>query len=197
VNLDTLGGEVTLRLLSDEGTVIGTPRTETIPARGKLYITDQSYFTDASKGTVSGYVEIKGDGIHLAGSILFGDPAQSRFSSTLPLASTMHRSVVLAHVASNETYFMGISMLNPGASETTATIEIFTLEGARRAWTDVKIAGGGRSIGLLTKYFPDQKAVPLGSGHVKVTSDQDIAVFGLFGTNNLTALSAIPAQPAP
>jgi hypothetical protein len=142
-------------------------------------------------------VEIRGDGIRLSGSILFGDPAQSRFSSALPLTSTMHRSVVLAHVASNETYFMGLSMLNPGISATTAKIEIFTLEGRRIASKDVQIVAGGRSIDLLTGYFPDQKAVPIGSGHVKVTSDQDIAVFGLFGTNNLTALSAVPAQPAP
>jgi hypothetical protein len=86
-------------------------------------------------------------------------------------------------------------LLNPGASATTARIELFTLEGRLIASKDVPIAAGGRSIDLLTGYFPDQKAVPLGSGHIKVSSeDQGLAVFGFFGTNTLTALSAVPAQ---
>jgi hypothetical protein len=35
------------------------------------------------------------------------------------------------------------------------------------------------------------------AGYVKITSDQDLAAFALFGTNTLSALSAVPAQAAP
>jgi len=47
---------------------------------------------------------------------------------------------------------------------------------------------------LLTEYFPDLKGVLLESGYIKVTSDEPIHSFALFGANDLRFLAAVPAQ---
>ncbi len=47
---------------------------------------------------------------------------------------------------------------------------------------------------LLTDYFPALVGQTRLSGYIKVTVDQGVACFGVLGTNNLSVLSAIPAQ---
>jgi hypothetical protein len=52
-----------------------------------------------------------------------------------------------------------------------------------------------RQSGLLTEYFLDLTGENIGSGYIKVTSDQGLASFALFGS--LEALSAVPARIVP
>jgi hypothetical protein len=81
VNLESVGGEVTLEFIGDDGTVLGTPKIVPIAARGKLHITDQKFFLDPGDSLVQGYVRIVSSGPKLAGSVVFGDPERKRFSS--------------------------------------------------------------------------------------------------------------------
>ena len=54
-----------------------------------------------------------------------------------------------------------------------------------------------RSSKLLTEIFPALVGQNQTSGYIRLTVDQPVASFALFGTNNLSALSAVPAQEIP
>jgi glucose/arabinose dehydrogenase len=196
VNLDSAAGTVTLELVQNDGTRVGAAQTRAIAAAGKLWVDDPRFFV-SSDSLTDGYVRITSSGPRLAGSVVFGDPARSRFAAALPLASASATDVVLGQVASNGTYFMGIALLNPGGAAARATLELFDAAGARLDSADTQLPAGNRSSRLLTQIFPGQETASLASGYVKVRSDQPLAVFALFGTRVLSALSAIPSQTVP
>jgi hypothetical protein len=192
VNLESSPSTVTLRFLGDDGSPLGAAQSRTIPARGKLYVADQRFFLDAGGTTRQGYVEIKSSGPRLAGSAVFGDPQQSTFSTALPLSAGQATAFVFGQVASNSTYFTGVALLNSGAAAAAVRIDVCDAAGAVIASRTDTLAAGSRRAQLLTQLFPN-----LGdraSGYLKVTSDRPITGFALFGTTNLTVLSAIPPQ---
>lgn len=94
VNLDSSPGSVTFRLVGDNGVLIATPRVLPIAARGKIRITDQKFFLDPGNNLAQGYLEIESNGIRLAGSVVFGDPARNVYSSALPLISSYADTLV-------------------------------------------------------------------------------------------------------
>ena len=59
------------------------------------------------------------------------------------------------------------------------------------------IPGRSRRARLLTEYFPELVEAQITSGYVKITVDRPAAGFALFGTNDLSVLSAIPGQSTP
>ncbi len=197
VNLDTRPGIVTLRLIGDGGTQIGETRTVPIAAQGKIHISDQGFFGVPASRLTQGYVEIKSDSVRLTGSVVFGDPGQERFGSALPLTSSPKRTMIFSQVASNDTYFTGLALLNPGAETAHASIEIYDQLGKLLASKVEQIAAGQRVSRLITEYFPDLNGASQSSGYIRVVSDKDLAGFALFGTRDLTALSAVPPQDAP
>jgi hypothetical protein len=201
VNLDNVSGVVTLRLVGDNGVQIGSTRVVNVGAGGKIYITDQAFFDSTvvtNPGPLrSGYVEVMGANIRLAGSVVFGDATGSKYIAALPLVSTLRKSVLFSHIASNETSFTGVAVLNPGGAGATVTIELFDSGGRSTGSTTQTIPAGQRKSRLLTEYFPGLVAKDGTPAYFKVTADQEVACFALFGTNKLSVLSAIPAQPVP
>jgi hypothetical protein len=130
INLDSKPGTVTLRFYGDDSSPIGTEQTRTIPAYGKLYIDDPAFFElEPSGETVQGYVEIRSNGIRVTGSVVFGDPSRHRFSSALPLAASLRNQQTFAHLASNDTYFTGLAILNPNGEDVVATIDVYSSDG--------------------------------------------------------------------
>jgi hypothetical protein len=139
-------------------------------------------------------VEIVSNGIRITGSVVFSDAQRTSFSSALPLTSTLERSMVFSHIASNATYYNGISLLNPNSAPAMVTIEVYNAAGERLAPLSQQIGPRQRLTKLLDQLFESMKGQDWTSGYVRVTSDSGIAAFALFGTHNLTALSAIPPQ---
>jgi hypothetical protein len=197
VNLEDRPGVVTLRLIGDNGVQLGNTVVRTLAARGKLRIEDQNIFVTAGSALTQGYVKVESDGIRLAGSVVFGDPARSRFASALPLVGQMKTDMVFSQLVSNETYFTGLAILNPGASEVTCHIEAFDQWGNLIASKDQTIQPGRRISKLMIEHFEQMKNQNYGMGYIRVQSTGGVASFALFGTNSLTALSAVPAQDAP
>jgi hypothetical protein len=101
---------------------------------------------------------------------------------------------VFSQVTSNNTYFTGIALLNPGGADTSARIQVFDADGNVLAAQSFPIPARGRISRLLTEYFPDLASRQIGSGYIVVEADQPLAGFALFGTHSGSALSAIPAQ---
>ncbi|HEY3132394.1 MAG TPA: SBBP repeat-containing protein [Acidobacteriota bacterium] len=197
VNLDSTAGTVTLEFIGDNGTPIGTKQTLSIAAKGKVYISDQTFFLNAANSVAQGYIRISGSGVNLVGSVVFGDPSGTRFSSALPLVSTLLRFFVFSQVASNQTYFTGLAILNPGSATAAVTIEVYDTDGALVATKSESIAAGQRKSRLLTEYFPALAGQNRSSGYIKVSSDNPLAAFALFGANDLSVLSAVPPQVLP
>jgi hypothetical protein len=197
VNLDAQPDLLTLRMVGDDGVQIGATRIVSIAGQGKVYIDDPSFFEAAGGHVSQGCVEISSRSVRLAGSVSFADPENSRFAAALPLVSTPQGSMVFSHVASNDTYFTGLALLNTGAREAAASIELYREDGTLAAVTTELIPARHRISRLLTQYFPALLGESWSSGYIRVTSDPGLIGFALFGTHDLSALSAVPAQEVP
>ena len=195
INLDATPGSVTFRLIGDNGAQIGPTKILPISGFGKISLRDQSFFTSSLGQVTQGYVEIRSTGVRLSGSVVFGDPARETFGAALPLTGSLKDSFVFSHVASNETFFTGLAILNPNESDAVATIEIYQADGTLEYTHVETIPARHRQSKLLTEYFPALVGEDRSSGYIKVIMDQPVASFSLFGTNDLSVLSAIPAQP--
>jgi hypothetical protein len=196
VNLDGVAGTVTLRLIGDDGLQIGETRSEEIQGKGKVRITDQNYFVERGEKAISGYVEVRSRGVRLVGDVVFGDPEKEAFASSLPLVSELLKEMVFGHVVTNDTYWTGMVLLNPGLEEAGVTINLYDRMGNLVKWKYERVPAGHRTIGLLTGYFPGLMEEGFQQGYMKVTSDHGVAGFALFG-NGLRFLSAIPPQVVP
>lgn len=196
VNLDSTAGLVTFEFIGDDGTPIAAPKQVNIAGRGKIHISDQTFFLNAGSTLRQGYVKITSNGPRLAGSVVFGDQARNVFSSALPLISQLNTSMVFSQLATNSTYFTGLAIMNPGAAQN-VTIEIYDANGAVIVSKVENIGAGQRKSQLLTQYFPELVSQNHSSGYIKVTSSSGVATFALFGTQNLSVLSAVPPQIVP
>ncbi len=195
INLDSRAGSIRLRLRGDDGSQIGTVQTAALAPNGKLYIEDQGFFQAAQSS--GGYVEIASDGIKLTGSVLFGDIHRRAFLSALPLVSSLQTSAVFSHVASNDLYFTGIAIVNPNATEASVELQVYSDEGNRIDSTRIRIPAGQRRCRLLTEFLPAMAGISRLKGYIRLNSDIPVASFCLFGTHDLSMLSAIPGQAPP
>ncbi len=198
VNLDATPGTVTLKLVGDDGSQIGGTQALSIAGNGKIFISDQAFFLGSAPTQITqGYVLVTSSGVRLSGSVVFSDGSQGVFITSLPLVSTLQQSQVLSHVASNGTFFTGLAIMNPNSTDATVRIDVYTSTGRLDQSLAQILPAGHRMSRLLTDYFPALAGQDRSSGYIKVTSDQGVACFGVFGTSTLSVLSAIPAQPAP
>ena len=197
VNLDTVGGNVSSEFIGDSGVQIGSTVIRAIGPKGKVYITEQDFFLPTPDLLTEGYVRITSDGPRLVGAIVFGDQGQTRFSTALPLVSNLIDSMIFGQVASNDTYFTGAAFLNPNDMAAMATIDVFDRDGNLIASTILVIPAGRRVSLVLTQYFPELEGRSISSGYIRVTVDKGLASFALFGTVDLSVLSAVPPQVVP
>jgi hypothetical protein len=196
VNLDSAAGTLTLDFVKDDGTLIAR-KTAEIAAKGKLYLTSQTFFVGPSSTATQGYLKITSSGPKLAGSVVFGDPGKAKFSAALPLVGTLQSGVIFGQLASNAQYFTGGAILNPNTTSLNATIEVRADGGDLLATKVETIPSGQRVSQLLTQLFPALASQPRSSGYFKVTADKPLAAFALFGTNDLSVLAAVPPQLVP
>ncbi len=194
VNLENEPGSVTFRFFRDDGSSIGTLVELSVPAKGKIFVNDPGFFGNLGPGLSQGFIEIRSSGPLLAGSVVFADFDGRAFSTALPLVTTLQSRLVYSQLASNSTYFTGLSIANPGSIPANALIEVFDKAGRSIASAAQTIPANGRVSELLTEYFPALAEQDIDTGYIKITSDGRVASFAVFGTNNLSTLAAIPAQ---
>ncbi len=78
-----------------------------------------------------------------------------------------------------------------------ATMDVHDRNGNPVRTRAESIRAKGRVSKLVTQYFEDLVGQDLASGYIKVTVDKGVASFALFGTNDLSVLSAIPPHVIP
>jgi hypothetical protein len=200
VNLESRAAAVTMHFVPDDLSKAERTVRVQIPANGKLYVSDQRIFldpgTDLTTTVTQGWVGIASDGARLIGSVTFGNAGSENFASALPLVDEVSRNVIFSHTASNATWFTGVALLNPGSISALATIDLYGAGGNLEATVTTDVPAQGRKSRLLTELFPMLVGMDRTSGYVRVHSNTPLACFALFGTTNLSVLSAIPAQPA-
>jgi glucose/arabinose dehydrogenase len=192
INIDPTRGDAILALMNDDGTPYSIPRQVSLPGHGKIYIDDPEYFGSPGNSRSQGYLTIKSSGRRLAGSVTYSDSQGKTFSASLPLVSTLKRDLVFSQAVSNLTYFTGIALLNPGATDAQVQIELTDAKSGQTLRQTVTLKAGERTSRLLTEYFPSLIGRSMDAGFVHVASDNGVAAYALFGTNSLSVLSAIP-----
>ncbi len=198
VNLEGRQGTVTLTYISDDGRQIGTEQTVPIAPYGKIYIDNPVFFQPLYTSVLlQGYVEIVSSGVKLAGSVIFGDPGRRQFSSALPLIGQLQTAAVFSQVASNDVYYTGLAMLNPGTSDATVNIDLFDGNGSLASSAIRSLPAGQREAKLLTEIFPALQDQSRTSGYFLVTSSAPLASFAIIGTNTSSVLGAVPPQEVP
>jgi hypothetical protein len=195
INLDAVPGAVTLEFFNDAGILQGQARILPIAPQGKLWISDPNFFVSSGGSLVQGYVKINGSGLKLTGSVLFADPQLESFAAALPLLAQFEPSAVLSQVASGKSWFTGVALLNAGDTAANLNLEVFDTQGAKVAGRQEILGPRQRGSQLLTQFFPELENRELSSGYVKIVSDRPIGLFAVYGTRDLSTLSAIPAQP--
>jgi hypothetical protein len=195
VNLDSRIGTVQFEFIGEDGTQIGETRTLSVPAYGKLLIDDPQFFSGLGADQIlSGYVKITCDDVRLAGSTVFGDRNGTSFSSALPLISNLQESLLFSHVASNDMYFTGIAVVNPNGEDAYPIFELRAADGTLIERKEIHLSAKQRKIGMLGDFFASVAGKDQASGYIKILADIPLASFVLFGTNNMSVLSAIPPQ---
>ena len=194
INLEPEAAIVTFQLFRDDGQPVSAPRSVAIAGKGKIRISDPAFFGDLGPSLTQAYLEIRSSGPLLAGSVTFAGAEGHAFSAALPLVTALHTRQVYSQVASNSSYFTGVAIVNPGTDAAIARIEVFNQGGLLMALGDFPVPARGRVSGLLTQYFPALIGQNIGSGYIKIAADRPVASYATFGTQDLTALSAIPGQ---
>jgi hypothetical protein len=196
VNLDPFPGNVTIKLLGDDGKQIGKSVVLRLTGNGKAVIEDPGFFAETSDGMVRGSVEIAGSGVNLTGSIAIGDSERRRFAAALPLVSPQ-RSVSFGQVASSDTFFTGIAILNPGTGDAKVTLELYRADGTLEGTFERVIPPRQRISKLLTELFPTLVGRNRNSGYVRLESDYAVASIAVAGAVDLSSLYAVPGREIP
>jgi hypothetical protein len=195
INLDSNAGLVQFKFVGEDGKQIGAARLIAIPGNGKIFVDDQAFFVDPEPGVMTvGHIEITGIGVRILGSTVFGDINRRSFTSALGLVHRLQHSAVFSHVASNDLFFTGIAVLNPGVYDALVTLELHAADGMLIETVSQVIPAGQRISRLMTEYFASLCTRDQTSGYLRITSSRPTASFALFGTKDLSVLSAIPPQ---
>jgi len=142
----------------------------------------------------NGYVKIESDGIRMAGNVMLRDRNRESFASALPLIAGLQKSLVFSQVASDSNYFTDMALVNPGESDATVTLNLYTAEGSLVTGTTLVIPANQRVCSPLSEILTSLQGVDLKNGYVRLSSDVPLAVYSIFGAHDLSVLSAIPGQ---
>jgi hypothetical protein len=190
----------TLQLFGKDGIQLGNTVQRTIPARGAIQINDPADFGRPRSGPrTEGYIQISApQGAFLVGSVSFGDPAGTTFLSALPLVGDPQTDIVYSQVAVNDLFFTGAAVINTSTNNSTVTVWVYETGGKLLGVATRPVKAGAREQFVLTELIPGLGNV--NAGYFRLRTDQSMSSFAVFGTQSLSALSAVPSQvvaPAP
>jgi hypothetical protein len=169
-----------------------SPITITLPGWGKALVDIGELLGYGNDDTVhTGWLKIEWDYSALRGSISIGDNVNGSLTS-MALSEVGTRDAVIPHVAQNDFYFTGLALLNFTHKPAQVTVKVFNSAGVLTGSSTFQIRGGAKLTKLINEIVPGLKSQV--GGFIRVTSDRDLLIYSLFGTNSLSALSVIPAQ---
>jgi hypothetical protein len=193
VNLESRAVQVTLRWISDAGTVLGTPLQTTLPPQGTTHLEgSQPFGLSPGSGSLEGYLEVRSNSGKIAGVVNFSDMYGQLFAASLQAVTAGQKRVLYAQLADDDLYFTGVAVLNSGATSAKVTIKALTPDGQEMGAADLTLSPGTRSSMLLSEAIPNLPKVS--EGYFILESDVPVASFAVFGTRDLRVLAAIPPR---
>jgi len=193
VNVGKSKTTVTIEILDEDGQplVMGPQPVELLS--GRQISLDVRSALGLRQG--QGYMRVSASaGGKLLGNVVFGngDPTMSalEFGASLPLFASGSQSLLFAHLVQGAGYYTGMAFLAPNGAR--VTIEAFDSNGAAKGSASFELAPGQRLASMLNGLIPETNGQV--GGYAKVTSDQPVFAFELFGSADGQVLSAVPPQ---
>jgi hypothetical protein len=203
VNLDaTNPAVITLTAYDDNGVLVASgtnPVNLTIQPNNQVIRTVQDLFNLGGSLT-TGYIQVdvatsnQGPFVStppLAGSVRFGS-SNGTFSASLPLFLPPLTDFVYSHVAQNQEFYTGATLLNTNSDATSVTLEVFSKDGALIGTFSGTLAPRQKVADLIFQLVP--AVTNQVGGYIRVRANQPITSFSLFGDTTGLSLSAIPPQ---
>jgi hypothetical protein len=207
INTGTQTRNIQVLLVANDGSpVSGIKNPVTLPplGAGQQYRTrGETLFglpnPAAAANIVEGSLVITADGPGLIGDLTFGDPVNFKFIASLPLDGNPVSNLVLSQVAEGSVggekpYFTGIAMYNPGTSDISVAVDVYSDQGAKTGSATIPLPRGNRISKTLPQLVSDIQTQR--GGYIRLTATGgSIVAFELFGTQTLDFLAAVPPQP--
>jgi hypothetical protein len=194
VNLeDSTSVKVTLRWLSDSGSLLGYPLTITLPPLATMHLEGSQAFGLAPNGSpLEGYLEVRSDLGNIAGVVSFSDTTGQLFAASLHAVPATQSRVLYAQLADDGVYFTGVAILNPGLVAANVRLSAYSKGGVQLGKTDLVLPPGARNSTLLSEAIAGLPDVS--EGYFTIESNTVVASFAVFGTRDLRVLAAIPPR---
>ena len=202
LNLEDEEIDARLRAYDDEGQLLGQAALQ-LAAHGLLSkgLSQLLSLSPPTEGLLTGHLEIELDPstesgqFAVIGAIAFGAKDGS-YLSVLPLVGRGSEDTLVLQVAQSDPLriFTGLAILNYGAETAETLVQVFGRTGQETAHRTVTLEPGKRVVGLLntpTYFGPGFSQV---GGHIRISSDQPVITFAIFGDFNLRYLAAIESQ---
>jgi hypothetical protein len=166
----------------------------TLPGRGKITLdVAENFGMGTAAQMATGWLKIVSNvPVGMVGTVTFGS-TDGKLMSVLPLDSIVLKEAVVPHIAQNAFYYTGVAALNVSTAKASVKVVVFDSNGVSLGSSMLTLNPGERIAKLVSELVPT--VVDQTSGYMILTADQDLVLTSLFGSNNLSVLSAIPAQP--
>jgi hypothetical protein len=204
VNIDaSVPADITLTAYDDKGILVASgtnPVKLLIQPNTQVIRTVEDLFRLASSSLTTGYIQVdvatsnQGPFVStpaLAGSVRFG-AANGGFSASLPLFLPAITDFVYSHVAQNQEFYTGATLLNTNSTATSVTVEVFTKDGVLVGTFSGTVEPRQKIAKLIFQLIA--AVTNQVGGYIKVRANQPITSFSLFGDTKGLSLSAIPPQ---
>ena len=152
-----------------------------------------------SLSLVQGSVVMTADGPGIIGDVLFGNAIGGGFVASLPLESTPASDLILAQVVQGsvgfgKVCFTGAALYNPSSSDLTVTVDVYSEDGSKTGTSTFRLVKGGRVSKTLPELVPS--ITNQIRGYIRIhAAGGSLVAFELFGAQDLSFLTAVPAQP--
>lgn len=199
INMGAAPATVTVSPYLADGSALTPPFQVTIPANQVVTLRDDQLGLPSGQ-TTDGWLKVESAN-PLLGCLTFGNPVDNKNQSTLPLQSAGNTDLYFSQVAKGLSggidFFTGFSVVNPNTVPANILVEVYYKDGTFYGSIPWTLLPGEKFVRLLQyadyigSYLPDQD-----SGYLRITSDQPVLAFELFGNNaTIDFLCAVPAQP--
>jgi hypothetical protein len=195
VNTDSSPRSVTLKAISDTGEVLPSPFTIEIPGNGYLEEDAGQLFRShlGAQQAIVGSLVVEAPEGGVIGDVIFGASTLA-YAAASPLQDSAYREAILGHVANLPgQFFTGLALLNPEDDPVDVEISVFAADGSDTGSTSIELPGRGRVSDVLSNLV--ERAGDQVGGYIILRSSTPFCAQELFGTQNLSLLSAVSAVP--
>ncbi len=187
INVGTAPRQVTLTVLSAEGSVVGGSVTVELGPGSQL---EKDLFDLTTEEVVTGSLTVQADGPGIIGDVLIKESAVAEFATAAPLQTQKARKTVSCQIANALGLFSGVALFNPGKNPAQVTLEAFTPSGESAGKQNLTLEAGASLARTLTELIPST-AEQVG-GYLVVSSSEPLVVRQIFGDDELTYFSSVP-----